>query len=259
MKRDFEKKYVKELTYDLPLNFYKLKIKPVKMANYFDFLDYSSIITIKKNRIPDPAILSMNYLEFLFFMQNEADIKTMAMFRWNFYQLLKLCIEDVESGNNVYFYTNENNKLMLSINEVKLDYKQFDEFREIVMWQNFPNYENDENLDPTLAEELEKAEELKSNGAKSVSLEKRIALLMADCSLSIDEIMDLSLRKFAIMMEMHDKELHYKIAKQASLSGFVEFKSGIDHYLTEREENITDKMIDVGAFTGQFGGAAVNK
>ena len=48
--------------------------------------------------------------------------------------------------------------------------------------------------------------------------------------------------------------LHYKIMKTASMSGFVEFKQPITHYLYEPEEDIMSSMMDSDALKNKING-----
>ena len=45
-----------------------LLIHPVKMNNYLDFHMAIHCLTINKNQIPDPKVISMSYLDFLFYI-----------------------------------------------------------------------------------------------------------------------------------------------------------------------------------------------
>ena len=52
---------------------------------------------------------------------------------------------------------------------------------------------------------------------------------------------------------MIDKKLHYEIYKTASMSGMVEFKTEIEHYLSETDTiGIEDRVIDVGTLSSKF-------
>ena len=67
----------------------------------------------------------------------------------------------------------------------------------------------------------------------------------------------MTIRKFDIALELIDKKLHYTIAKQASLSGFVEFKQEITHYLIEDNKGIDDSVVDYSQFKNKLD--SVNK
>ncbi len=62
----------------------------------------------------------------------------------------------------------------------------------------------------------------------------------------------MTIRKFFIALEMIDKKLHYTILKQASLSGFVEFKQEITHYLVEDNRSIGDSVVDYSQFQNKI-------
>ena len=76
-----------------------------------------------------------------------------------------------------------------------------------------------------------------SSNGKIISLEDQMISVLINTNLSWDIILKLSIRKFVKILERYDKELHYRIYKQASMSGFVEFKNPIVHYLYSGTED----------------------
>ena len=63
--------------------------------------------------------------------------------------------------------------------------------------------------------------------------------------MNIDDVKNLSIRKFYIIGQVMDRKLHYSIYKQASVSGFVEFKQPIIHYLKKNIDLLENKVTTV--------------
>ena len=120
------------------------------------------------------------------------------------------------------------------------------------MHQNIPDYK-EEDINPDLKKDLEEKRRLENKGKKTVSIEKQIMAIVISSSLTFEDVLNLTIRKFYIVLEMIDKKLHYEIYKTASMSGMVEFKTEIEHYLSETDTiGIEDRVIDVGTLSSKF-------
>ena len=224
-------KHQQEFTNDEPVDFKGLLIYPVKVKDYFKFMMFHSILCIDKNSISDAKIISMSYLDFLIYLMTESE-ESKQNCTYCFYELMKLCTRN----NDIKIYTghDENNKSIIQINDIVFNKKDFNELKDIIIYQNMPNYK-DEYINPELKEELEEKERLENKNTHSVSIEKQIASIVIGSSLTFEDVLNLTLRKFYIILEMIDKKLNYQIYKTASMSGMVEFKTEIQHYLTESD------------------------
>ena len=125
--------------------------------------------------------------------------------------------------------------------------KDFDLYRKIVLVQNLYSY-NDDYINPELKKELEEAKKLQEGNDKIVDIEEQEVALSIISPMSMEEIRELPIRKFSMFMHMSEKITNYKILKTASMSGFVEFKQPIKHYLVDDNEEIPDTIIDYDAF-----------
>ena len=103
------KKYDKFFTYDEAVEYKELKIYPVKMCDYLDFFNSVNCIMIEKNKIPDPNIIKMSYLDFLFHMIKNDENGQIISFM--FLRLMQLCLH-LESEDIQYRY-DENGKVKL--------------------------------------------------------------------------------------------------------------------------------------------------
>jgi len=242
-------KYIQEFTNDDPINFKGLIIYPVTVRDYFKFMTYSNILCIDKNSISDKNIISMSYLDFLIYLMTKSG-KDSNNYAYVFYELMKLCLrrDDID----IYYGLNKDKKRFIKIDNVEIYKKDFNELKDIILHQNIPDYK-EVDINPDLKKDLEEKERLEKKGRRPVSIEKQITSIVISSSLTYKDVLDLTIRKFYIILEMIDKKLHYEIYKTASLSGMVEFKTEIEHYLSETDtDGIDSKIIDVGTLSSKF-------
>lgn len=239
-----ESNYIEQITDDIPIEYKGLKIYPVRMNNYFKFQTCSSILTINKNKIPDPKVISMSYLDFIFHLITNSDTQELKdVYRYCFVALLSLTMPENEFESLV----DKNGKYYLKSNEIIYDKKDFDNIKKIIIMQNMPDYD-DTYIDPKVEEVLSEAQNfLNRNKKKMGTLEDQKICVMISTSLKWEDINNLTIRKFIKTLQRVDYKLHYEIYKTASLSGMVEFKKEIDHWMTEiRNEKYADVIVDYG-------------
>lgn len=96
-----------------------------------------------------------------------------------------------------------------------------------------PDY-TDEYINPDLAQALKDEEELKNkHKAKLGSIEDQIICALISTSMNIEQISNLTIRKFTKILQRIDFKMHYEIYLQASMSGFTTFKKEPDHWMSE--------------------------
>lgn len=235
---------------DEPIPFKGLLIYPFTMKQYYLFHQLASILTIEKNKIPDPKIISKSYLDFLIDIikvGDELSQSTSTML----YSLLSLALHD---DNMLLKHGIENKKTYLSINDVKIFKRDFDDLKELILIQNIPDYKND-YIDPELEEELNKVRQMKNNGEHCCNVEKQLVSIAMGMSMSLEEVKNMTIRKFYIALDMIDRKLHYIIKKTASMSGMVEFKNDIKHYLVEDSNDLNNSVVDYQQFQNKINSA----
>lgn len=246
--------YEQEFTLDDPVVLNNLIIYPIKMDRYFLFNISVSIFLLKKNSFNDPKIITMSYLEFLIYLLRKEDENSKAC-SGMLYCIISLCLR--KDNIKIHYGVEGNNKYFLSIDGVKLYKEEFDTFRKIIICQNLPNYD-DSYINPELEKELKEVERLKAGNAVRCSIEKQMVSVTIRTSLNWDEVKNLTVRKFHIILEMIDKEMLYVIYKTASLSGFVTFKQEINHYLLEDNSNsIDNKVVDYNQLQNKINSANI--
>jgi uncharacterized protein YejL (UPF0352 family) len=209
-------------------------------------------LTIDKNKIPDIEIIKMSYLDFLFYLithdQNGEAISFM------FAELLKLCLK--LEYEDIQYYYDDNGKVKLLLNllvdsDDKVEHKvfeydknDFEEIKEIILYQNIPSYDNS-YIDPKVEAILKEAEEfVNRHNAKMASLEDQMICVLISTSLSEEQIYNLTIRKFAKILQRVDHKMHYEIYKSAECGGAT-FKDGIKHWMCDITKNkYSDVIMD---------------
>ena len=81
----------------------------------------------------------------------------------------------------------------------------------------------DNTIQKELRDALEEAEnyKMRQNGYKICSLEEQMICVMISTPLKLEDIYNLTIRKFEKVLARVDAKLHYQIYLSASLSGFV--------------------------------------
>jgi hypothetical protein len=243
------------LTYDLPIPYKNIKIYPVKVKDYVLFGAYSQCLTIDKNSIPDPKIISMTYLEYIYDTAKNEDEKPYLIF---FDRLLGLSLPEDESFKDPtvslkrYGWSKEEpSRPIFVINDEPYNSDDFEIIREIIAQQNMVEL-IDENISKEVRDSLEEAREFKRklSGNKSASTEDYIISLASATGWTFEYIYSMSIRKFVKSIRRLDNLIHYKIYLAASMSGMVKFEdtSFIKHWLTsldDGEEKYSDVSVDL--------------
>jgi len=240
-------------TYDLPIPYKSLLIYPVTVKDYLLFSIFSQCLLIEKNTIPDPKIITMTELEYIFYLANQKEEHAHNIL-W-FDRLLALCLkddksfEDIEKSIKRYNY-DEKGKPYFEIGETKYNAKDFLKIKEIIAEQNELELP-DENISKEVRDKMEEAKRYREKMSKSVpaTLEDYLVSLSIATGWSLDYIYSMTIRKFFSSLKRMDSFVHYKIYLTASLSGFVEFKdkSFIKHWLDglEKKGKYQDVSVDL--------------
>lgn len=233
MSIDIKQVYEKQLTWDEPIPYKELLIYPVSMYDYIDFFMAINCLLMKKNEIPDPKIISMSYLDFLVYLiESNPEGQYYALMLM---QLFKICLNLNEEQIGYRKDNKARAKLVIQYKDRNLiiDKNDFETIKNIICHQNIPYYD-DSYIDPELDKALREAEEFKNRTSKKkCSLEDQIICVMLSTSLNKEQIKILTIRKFTKILERADYKLHYEIYKTASMSGMVEFKGEIDHWMSD--------------------------
>lgn len=192
-----------------------------------------------KNSIPDIDIIKMSYLDYLFYLSEKEETSYMLAI---LVSLICLCTN--VNLEEIKYYINQKNEHILVINGIEFDKHQFLYMRSIICAQNDVDLSIFE-LDPRVREEIVKAINLKSknSGIEMATLEEQIICILISSNMSIEEIKQLSLRKFKKILQRIDHKMHYEIYTLGSLSAGIPMKQEIPHWLATLEKSKFDQHI----------------
>lgn len=229
------------LFYDKPISYKDLFIYPVTMDRYLDFHFYISCLLLDKNSIPNPEVISMTYLQFLYYMAETTGLPYLYMFK----ELLKMVLH-IDNDSDLWFGTDPNGKAIFKIKGVIYNSDDLNQITDIIFLQN-----SIEHIDDTIQKEVRDAMEkakvykMKQNEYKMCSLEDQMICVLISTSLKLEDIYKLTIRKFSKILERVDYKLHYEIYLSAEMSGMVKFKdeNKIKHWMADLTKS--DKYEDV--------------
>lgn len=229
------------LFYDKPIPYKDLLIYPATMDRYLDFHFYITCLLLDKNSIPNPIVISMTYLQFLYYMAETTELPYLYMFK----ELLKMVLH-IDNDSDLWFGTDPNGKAIFRIKGVIYDSDDLNKMTDIIFLQN-----SIEHIDDTIQKEVRDAMEkakvykMKQNEYKMCSLEDQMVCVLISTSLKFDDINKLTIRKFSKILERVDYKLHYEIYLSAEMSGMVKFKdeNKIKHWMADLTKS--DKYEDV--------------
>ena len=119
--------------------------------------------------------------------------------------------------------------------------KDFDRLRQIILFQNMPEYRDESWIDPNLKKDREermRMERQKNNA--HASIEEKVVCLSIWTHWSFAEIYDMPIRKFTMALSRVDDLLDYMIMKNSIMSGFREAPKGfsLKHWIYQPEEDM---------------------
>ena len=242
------------VTYDLPVPYKKLKIYPSIVKDYMLFSVYAQCLTIDKNSIPDPKIIKMSYLQYLYHLTQTKPDKEPYLLWLD--RLLGLCLKDDDSFDNIgdsikRYQFNEKGKPVIVIGKEYYDARDFEKIKSIIAEQNLVELP-DTNISKEVRDSLAQAEDYKnkmSGNTNPPSLEDYLVSISSVTGWTLDYIYGMTIRKFIKTIRRLDNFVHYQIFLTASMSGFVEFKdkSFIKHWLTnlDTKNKFEDVSVDL--------------
>lgn len=232
------------LFYDKPIPYKNLLIYPATMDRYLDFHFYITCLLLDKNSIPNPIVISMTYLQFLYYMAETTELPYLYMFK----ELLKMVLH-IDNDSDLWFGTDPNGKAIFRIKGVIYDSDDLNKMTDIIFLQN-----SIEHIDDTIQKEVRDAMEkakvykMKQNEYKMCSLEDQMVCVLISTSLKFDDINKLTIRKFSKILERVDYKLHYEIYLSAEMSGMVKFKdeNKIKHWMADltKSDRYEDVKVD---------------
>lgn len=249
--------YIKELYFDEPIQYKELLIYPVTMKDYLEFHLAVNCLLVDKNSIPDVNIISMSYLRFLYYQSLEYNEPYIYMIK-----VLLCLVLHIDKNEEIKFYVNDKDKAFFKVHNIEYNSDDFDNIVKIIFEQNCIT-PIDETIQKEVRDALEKAEQYKmrQNKHKICSLEEQMICVLISTSLKMEDIYNLTIRKFEKILQRVDAKMHYEIYLSASMSGFVKFKdnNAIQHWMDDlsKEDRYSDVKVDMETMRNKI--ESVNK
>ena len=279
----------KYFTYDLPVPFNKLTLYPVSIKDYNEFLSSSACLTLNKN--DDIAGIRMTNIDYL--LSKMQDEKEGPMWSLRFTKIIELCLH-IKSGlkcpkcgkfmsfeefyikyedesiidknsilncecggkyqETIKFKENEKGKKIFVFDGIEVDNQTFNKLRKYIMYQNLPDYKDDSWVDKAIRDDQAARNELKSRGSGTASLERKIIGVCVNTHWKIEEVMNMTIRKFLMVLGMIDDIMNYTITRTGLMSGFASLPKGetVEHWLYKKDEGLYGKAMDMDTYTSQI-------
>lgn len=125
-------------------------------------------------------------------------------------------------------------KKVLSVDGHIINKNDFSKLRQIVLFQNYPDYADESNVDPEIKKDHDEKMRLQQmKNDVHASIEKKVVCLSIATHYRFEEIYDMSIRRFTMALATVDDLINYKIMRQAVSSGFVSLPKGqtIEHWI----------------------------
>lgn len=221
-----------------------LYIYPISVQDSEIFLSSMSVISVDKNTSDSVDIIQMSYLDFMYkiLFYNKQNID-------KFVAILRYCLH---MNNPLIGYT-ENNKPYLEDKElgVKIDYKEFEDIRRIILYQNIIRYD-DEYINPEIKKMMAEVDAVRNAGIEPLSIERKIAIITAHCGISKQEQMAMTYRSHCLLFEEVYGEVEFTTTRPIMLYAG---KSGdIDHWIYKKKKDKYDGyMTDADKYSKSMG------
>lgn len=155
----------------------------------------------------------------------------------------------IDDDSSFWFGTDSNGKAIFKINGVIYNSEDCDKMTDIIFMQNSIEH-IDETIQKEVRDAMDKAKvyKMKQNAYKMCSLEDQMICVLISTPLKMQDIYDLTIRKFSKILERVDHKLHYEIYLGAEMSGMVKFKDEdhIKHWMADltKSDNYEDVKVD---------------
>lgn len=273
--------------YDKPIPFKSdLIIYPILTQNYTEFLKLSDCLTLNKNETTEG--LMQTHLDFLVSKMEDREIG--QYWARKFSRLLELIfhvkngircnqcktiislpeflqqLEEQKEGvackncgstnfeEVIRYIENSKGKKELIINGVTITSKDYERLRQIVMYQNFPDYQDDSWVDPEIREDQRQKQELlaKQGSGGTATLERKVVAISSQTNYKIEEVYNLPMRKFITLLELIDAVITYQADRTGMMSGMVTFKKPLEHWLYQKRKSMYGEAVTQDAYTQQI-------
>lgn len=223
-----------------------ITIKHVLVKDWHRVEPCLNIIKIYKNEINDQNVVMMSYLDYIHSLCSNKEVENM------FITLLSYTIDEC-MGNLGQWEKHKNKTAYVIKNEENIilfyfTYKDFDDIKKIILFQNEYNY-NDMYVNPEIRKAIGKQRQLEMKGCSSPTLEKQKIFVMGKTGFNKDALENMTYRMFSQLYKQKvDEDIYF--AKNILKSGYsCTIDGNIIHPLFEKQKGILDDiLIDANSF-----------
>lgn len=222
-----------------------LYIYPINVQDSEIFLSSMSVISIDKNASDSVDIIQMSYLDFIYkvLFQDEMNVS-------RFINILKYCLH----MNKPMIGYDKKNKPYLDDSElgVKIGYKDFENIRRIILYQNIIRYD-DEYINPEIKKMMAEVDAVRNAGIEPPSIERKMAIITAHCGISKQEQMAMTYRSHCLLFEEVYGEVEFTTTRPIML--YAGKGNEIDHWIYKKKKDKYDGyMTDADKYSQSMGG-----
>lgn len=128
----------------------------------------------------------------------------------------------------------EDGKSQLVVDGHIISANDFNRFRQIVLFQNLPDYRDESWIDPALKKDRQmKLEMERKQNDLHATVEKKVIALHISTNNKIEDIWKMPIRKFSMALSTVDALINYQITKLAYMTGLVTPPKGksLEHWI----------------------------
>lgn len=245
-------------TFGRPVEYNGLKLEPIVVGDSQRFEEIVGILQIEKNKIPDPSVIQMTYLEFLLslvvsdieFFDNFVELCNLVFgIKYNEQLLVEgdgfkphdLIVETAPNKKQVFYINGWDIKIVLDGSASKLiiqgneiDANNFDDIRKIVMYQNVYDYEEEEMSDD-FKRIIEQYYALRNKGIHAPTLEEKVMAVITTTAYKLEDIEKMPLRSFNALFYASVSKVDYIASK--CLEPNLKEGHHIDHWIFYPEKS----------------------
>lgn len=245
-------------TFGHPVEYKGLQLEPIVVRLYDRFEEIVGILQIEKNKIPDIDIIQMTYLEFLLSLViTDTDICDKFIEFCNLvfgveYNESLLIKDDKFEPHDLVVETKSKNDQIIYINgwdiQIKLNginselivcghkinSKDFDIIRKIVLYQNIYDYEEEEMSDD-FKRVIEQYYALRNKGMHTPTLEEKVMVVATTTAYKVEEIANMPIRSFEALFHTSVSKIDYIASK--CLEPHLKDGHQIDHWVYYPEKS----------------------
>jgi hypothetical protein len=232
--------------FDEPVPFKKFTIYPVRVRDYYHFYWAIDCLTLEKNK--DINGIAMSHLGYLLYkIQAEPD----KHYGDKFANIINICFKITDGVIKTMY--DLNGQPCLAVGNHVITKEDFDDIRKIICYQNMPHYD-DSYIDPDLEEDLRQKREIENKNIVQPDLEVQRCCISSGSAYKIEELNEMTLRNFVLLLQKIDCKLHYRIYKANENSGAVTFKGGLDHWIYQKKKSNLDSLVSFDSFKQKMSG-----